>query len=317
MLNNTSVRKAESAKKASWLKKDLQRNYSLYLLVLPVIAFYLYFHYKPMYGILASFQDFSIRKGIGGSEWIGFENYKRFFDDPYFARNIINTIRISVSTLVFGFPAPIILALLMNELTGTALKKTVQTVTYLPHFISLVVICGMVTDYVASDGFITKLVSNITGNEISESLLNNAGLFVPIYVISDIWREVGWSSIIYLAALAGVDQELYEAAGIDGAGRLRQTWTITLPSIAPTIITLFILNLGGLISVGYEKIILLTNPYNAETSEILSYYIYKRGIEGGEYGLSTAAGLFNSVINCILVVAANQISKRVSEVSLW
>lgn len=308
---------ASYKRKKGWLKRDLHKNWSLYLLVLPVLAFYLYFHYKPMYGLLASFQNFSIRKGIWGSEWVGFENYERFFSDPYFARNIINTIRISLSSLLFNFPAPIILALLMNELTNAHFKKTVQTVTYLPHFISLVVICGMVTDYVATDGFITKLVSTITGKPIGESLLNNASLFVPIYIISDIWREVGWGSIIYLAALAGVDQELYEAAGIDGAGRIRQTWTITLPSIAPTIVTLFILRLGNLVSVGYEKIILLTNPYNAEVSEILSYYIYKRGIEGGEYGLSTAAGLFNSVINSVLVIIANRISKRVSETSLW
>lgn len=312
-----TAEKNKKIKSDSWLKKDLKLNGSLYLLVLPVLAFYLYFHYKPMYGLLASFQDFSVRRGILGSEWIGLENYKRFFSDPYFARNIINTFRISISSLLFGFPAPIILALLMNELTNDKFKKTVQTITYLPHFVSLVVICGMVTDYLASDGFITRIVSDITGKEIEESLLNNASLFVPIYVISDIWREVGWGSIIYLAALAGVDQELYEAAGIDGAGRLRQIWTITLPSIAPTIITLFILRLGSLISVGYEKIILLTNPYNAEMSEILSYYIYKKGIAGGEYGLATAAGLFNSVINCILVVTANKISRRVSETSLW
>jgi len=299
------------------LKKDIRINYSLYFLILPVLAFYLYFHYKPMYGLLISFQDFSVRKGIWGSEWTGFENYIRFFNDPYFVRNIVNTFRISIASLVFGFPAPIILALLMNELTSNRYKKTVQTITYLPHFISLVVVCGMVTDYVASDGIITRLISSITGKELEESLLNNASLFVPIYVISDIWREVGWGSIIYLAALSGVDQELYEAAGIDGAGRLRQVWSITIPSILPTIITLLILRLGTLVSLGYEKIILLTNPYNAETSEILSYYIYKKGIDGGEYGLATAAGLFNSIINCVLVVVTNYISKRVNETSLW
>ena len=286
-------------------------------MLIPILAFYVYFHYKPMYGLLASFQDYSIRRGISGSEWVGFENYERFFNDPYFSRNIINTIRISLYSLIFGFPAPIILALLMNELTKPRFKKTVQTITYLPHFISLVVICGMVTNYVAADGFITKIVSALTGKNIEESLLNDASMFVPIYIVSDIWREIGWGSIIYLAALAGVDQELYEAASIDGAGRLRQTWSITLPSIAPTIITLLILRMGSLISVGYEKIILLTNPYNAETSEILSYYIYKRGIEGAEYGLSTAAGLFNSVINCVLVLLTNWISRRVSETSLW
>lgn len=317
MNHKTTSRDTSNGKNLMWLKKDLKRNYSLYLLVLPVIAFYFYFHYKPMYGLLASFQDFSIRRGISGSEWVGFENYKRFFDDPYFMRNIVNTFRISISSILFGFPAPIILALLLNEVNNGFFKRTVQTVTYLPHFISLVVICGMVSDYVASDGFITKIVSSITNKPVMESLLNNSALFVPIYILSDIWREIGWGSIIYLAALSGIDQGLYEAASIDGAGRLRQTWTITLPSIAPTIITLFILRLGSLMSVGYEKIILLTNPYNAETSEILSYYIYKRGIEGGEYGLATAAGLFNSIINCALVWLTNSISKRVNEVSLW
>ncbi|MBE7032809.1 MAG: sugar ABC transporter permease [Ruminococcaceae bacterium] len=318
MANTKKInRQLHSGKNASWLKKDLKQNYALYLLLIPILAFYVYFHYKPMYGLLASFQDYSIRRGISGSEWVGFENYERFFNDPYFSRNIINTIRISLYSLIFGFPAPIILALLMNELTKPRFKKTVQTITYLPHFISLVVICGMVTNYVAADGFITKIVSALTGKNIEESLLNDASMFVPIYIVSDIWREIGWGSIIYLAALAGVDQELYEAASIDGAGRLRQTWSITLPSIAPTIITLLILRMGSLISVGYEKIILLTNPYNAETSEILSYYIYKRGIEGAEYGLSTAAGLFNSVINCVLVLLTNWISRRVSETSLW
>lgn len=312
-----TVLRERKPKTEGWLKRDLKKNYSLYLMMLPVILFYLYFHYKPMYGLLISFQNFSFRRGIMGSEWIGFENYKRFFEDPYFARDIVNTFRISIANIVFGFPAPIILALLINELNGQHFKKTVQTITYLPHFISLVVICGMVKNYLATDGIITNLVSMITKTEYTESLLNNASCFVPIYVISAIWQEIGWGSIIYLAALSGVDQELYEAATVDGAGRIRQTFSITLPCIVPTIIILFILKLGGILSVGYEKIILLINPYNAEKSEILSYYIYKKGIDGGEYGLATAAGLFNSVINCIFVVAANYISRRVGEVSLW
>ncbi len=316
MTGETVLKKQEKGR-LDWLKKDLRKNYSLYLLMLPVILFYLYFHYKPMYGLLISFQDFSFRKGIWGSEWIGFENYRRFFQDPYFTRNIVNTFRISITNIIFGFPAPIILALLMNELKNERFKKTVQTVTYLPHFISLVVVCGMVKDYVATDGFITGIVSSVTGIEFSESLLNNSSLFVPIYVVSTIWQEIGGGSIIYLAALAGVDQGLYEAATVDGAGRLRQTFAITIPSIVPTIITMFILKLGKVLSVGYEKILLLVNPYNAETAEILSYYIYKKGIEGGEYGLSTAAGLFNSVINCIFVITANKISRSVSETSLW
>lgn len=299
------------------LKRDMHKNAPLYLMMIPVLLFYIYFCYKPMYGILISFQDFSMRKGISGSTWVGFENFRRFFADPYFMRNIVNTVTISLASIVFGFPAPIILALLINELRTKYFSKFVQTITYMPHFISLVVICSMVKSFVSSTGIVSSVIGAISGNYPEESLLNNAALFVPIYIISDIWQEVGWGSIIYIAALAGVDQSLYEAAKIDGAGRFRQTLSITLPSILPTIITLFILRLGGILSVGYEKIILLTNAYNAQTSEVLSYYIYKKGIGGGEYGLATAAGLFNSLINCIFVIGANSISRRISETSLW
>ena len=299
------------------LKRDMEKNYSLYLLLLPVLLFYLYFCYKPMVGILISFENFSFRSGIWGSEWVGFENFRRFFSDPYFARNIINTVSISFFSILFGFPAPIILALLINELNHSWFAKSVQTITYIPHFISLVVVCSMIKDFTASDGIISNIVSSLFGIEFHEAMLSNAALFLPIYVISDIWQSVGWGSIIYIAALAGIDAELYDAAEVDGAGRLRQVWNITLPAILPTIIILFILRLGKILSVGYEKIILLTNPLNAEKSEVLSYYIYKKGISGGEYGLATAAGLFNSVINCIFVVGANYLSRAVGETSLW
>lgn len=299
------------------LKKNMRQNYSLYLMIIPVLLFYLYFCYKPMVGVIISFQDFNFRRGIMGSAWVGLENYQRFFSDPYFTRNIVNTITISLTTLVFGFPAPIILALLINEISHKWFAKTVQTITYIPHFISLVVVCSMIKDFVSADGLITQIVATVTGKNFVESMLNNPNLFVPIYVISDIWQGIGWGSIIYLAALSGVDAELYDAAKVDGAGYMRQTWSITLPSILPTIIIMLILRLGNVLSVGYEKIILLTNPLNAQTSEILSYYIYKKGIAGGEYGLATAAGLFNSVINCAFVVGANMISKRISETSLW
>ena len=299
------------------LKKDLRRNYKLYLLVIPVVLFYLYFCYKPMYGLVMAFQNFSFKKGIMGSQWVGFENFVRFFGDPYFARNITNTVVLSFSSIVFGFPAPIILALLINELTKKWFVKSVQTITYMPNFISLVVVCGMIKDFVSPTGIIGTIISVITGTPLSESLLNNANAFVPLYIISDIWQSVGWSSIIYIAALAGIDQQLYEAASIDGAGRLRQTWHVTLPGLLPTVIILFILRLGSTLSVGYEKVILLTNAYNAERSEVLSYYIYKKGITGGEYSLATAAGLFNSVINCIFVVGANYVSSKVGETSLW
>lgn len=299
------------------LKKDLRRNYSLYLLIIPVLLFYTYFCYKPMYGILMSFQDFNFKLGISGSPWVGLKHFDRFFSDPYFARNIINTIKISVASIVFGFPAPIILALLINELTKKWFVKTVQTITYLPHFISLVVICGMITDFVSTNGVISNIVSLISGKPVTESLLNDPKLFIPIYVISGIWQQIGWSSIIYLAALSGVNDELYEAAEIDGAGRLVQTWSVTIPSILPTIVIMLVLRLGQLMGVGYEKIMLLTNSFNAEASEVLSYYVYKKGIQGGEYSLATAAGLFNSVINFVFVIAVNSISRKLTESSLW
>lgn len=299
------------------LKKDFRRNYSLYLLMLPVLFFYGYFCYKPMYGVLISFQNFNFKAGISGSDWVGMKNFERFFGDPYFMRNIVNTVTISFASIVFAFPAPIIFALLINEINTKYFAKIVQTITYLPHFISLVVVCSMIKDFVGSNGFIKSIVDVLTNNKYNLSLLYEADLFVPIYIISDIWQGIGWGSIIYLAALSGVDAELYEAARIDGAGRLRQTWSITLPSILPTIVTMFILRLGSVLSVGYEKIMLLTNSLNADKSEVLSYYIYKKGIVNADYGLSTAAGLFNSVINYVFIVGANYISRKVNETSLW
>lgn len=299
------------------LKKDLKKNYSLYLLVIPVLLFYTYFCYKPMYGILMSFQDFNFRLGMSGSPWVGMKHFERFFADPYFSRNIINTLKISMASIVFGFPAPIILALLINELTQKWFIKTVQTITYLPHFISMVVICGMIKDFVSTEGIISNIVTIVSGKPVTESLLNNPDLFIPIHVISGIWQQVGWSSIIYLAALSGVNEELYEAAEIDGAGRLMQTWSVTIPSILPTIVIMLVLRLGQIMGVGFEKIMLLTNAFNADVSEVLSYYVYKKGIQGGEYSLATAAGLFNSVINFIFVVGVNAVSRKLTESSLW
>lgn len=299
------------------LKKDLKKNYSLYILIIPVLLFYTYFCYKPMYGVLMAFQDFNFRLGLSGSPWVGMKHFERFFIDPYFARNIINTLKISMASIVFGFPAPIILALLINELTQKWFVKTVQTITYLPHFISIVVICGMIKDFVSTEGIVSNIITFVTGEPVTESLLNIPNLFVPIHVISGIWQQVGWSSIIYLAALSGINEELYEAAEIDGAGRLRQTISVTIPSILPTIVIMLVLRLGSVLSVGYEKIMLLTNAFNADVSEVLSYYVYKKGIQGGEYSLATAAGLFNSVINFVFVIGVNTISRKLTESSLW
>lgn len=302
---------------AARLKRDLRMNKELYLILLVPLIWYIIFKYIPMYGTLMSFQDYNMRLGITGSRWVGLGNYKRFFSDPYFSRDIWNTISLSVKGIVVGFPIPIILALLINELTNKTFTKFVQTATYIPHFISMVVICGMLKVFLAKDGAISSMISLLPGVNIKESLLNNANLFATIFIGSDIWQEAAWGSIIYVAAIAGIDQQLYEAADIDGAGKFRQMLCITLPCLAPTIIIMLILRVGAVFTTNNEKILLLINSLNAEKAETLSYYIYKKGITNADYSLSAAAGLFNSIINFVFVIATNVISKRVSETSLW
>ncbi|MBE5040674.1 ABC transporter permease [Ructibacterium gallinarum] len=299
------------------LKRDLRINKELYLILLVPLIWYVIFKYIPMYGTLMSFQNYNMRLGISGSEWVGLENYRRFFSDPYFSRDIWNTISLSLKGIVVGFPIPIILALLINELTNKTFTKFVQTATYIPHFISMVVICGMLKVFLAKDGVISSMVSLFPGVSIKESLLNNANLFATIFIGSDIWQEAAWGSIIYVAAIAGIDQQLYEAAEIDGAGKFRQMLCVTLPCLAPTIIIMLILRVGAVFTTNNEKILLLINSLNAEKAETLSYYIYKKGITNADYSLSAAAGLFNSIINFVFVIATNFISKHVSETSLW
>ena len=297
------------------IRQDWLRNWKLYLMMLPVIAYYIAFCYKPMYGAIIAFKDFSPGLGIWGSDWVGLENFRDFFTGADFRRTLFNTLNISILSIVFGFPAPIILALLINELNSKRYAKLVQTITYMPHFISLVVVCGLIKDFVSDTGVITSILGLF--GVPKTNLLQEPRAFVPIYIISSIWQEIGWGSIIYLAALAGVDQELYEAAAIDGAGRLRQTISVTLPGIAPTIITMFILKLGSVMNVGFEKIILLYQPMTYETADVISSYVYRIGLVDQQYGFSTAVGLFNSVINFALILAANTISRKVNETSLW
>lgn len=297
------------------VKKDWQRNRSLYVLVIPVILFYLLFHYKPMYGAIIAFQEYNPRLGIGGSEWVGFEHFIRFFHSPYFGRLVRNTLLISLYGIIFGFPAPIILALLLNETKAKRFRKSVQTITYLPHFISLVVVTGIIKDFTQSTGLINDIIVWLGGNRTS--LIQNPDLYRTIYIVSDIWQEIGWGSIIYLSALAGVDQQLYEAASIDGANRWKQLIHVTLPWIAPTIIIMLIMRMGHLLGAGYEKTILLYNEATYETADVIASYIYRVGILERNWSYSTAIGLFNSVINLTLLVITNKISKRVSETSLW
>ena len=296
--------------------KKMWKQKELYLIVLPVLLYYLLFHYKPMYGLIIAFMDYSPRSAISGSTWVGLQHFMNFFQSIYFKRLLGNTLKISLATIVFGFPAPIILALLMNELRSKKFARVTQTITYMPHFISTVVICSMIREFVKPEGFITQILVKFFDYG-GKSLLSQPENFLPIYVISDIWQGVGWGSIVYLAALTAVDTELYEAAQIDGAGRWKQMLHITLPGIMPTIIIMLIMRLGQVMSVGYEKIILLYNEGIYETADVISTYVYRMGLVDRQYSFSAAVGLFNSVVNFLLVILANRFSKKVSDTSLW
>lgn len=305
------------AKTTGWARtwKIIRKNKAVYLIVLPVIIYYILFHYKPMYGIIISFMDYNPRRGISGSQWVGMKHFIDFFTGPYFWRLLGNTLKLSLSTLIFGFPVPIILALLINELHNKKFSKAVQTITYMPHFVSMVVLCAMVRQFVGANGFITNFLS-MFGYD-GGNLLNHGEYWIPIYVISNIWQGAGWGSIVYLAALTGIDSELYDAAKVDGANRWKQTLNVTIPCLLPTIIIMLIMRVGQIMGVGYEKTILLYNEGIYDVADIISTYVYRRGLLDRQFSFSTAVGLFNSVVNFILVVGANQISKKTTETSLW
>ncbi len=296
-------------------KKRFLADYQLYLMVLPFMLYFLIFAYKPMIGLKIAFQDYSIFKG-NASPWVGFDNFTKFFSTPYFGRILRNTLMISGYSLIFSFPAPIILALLLNEVRSKRYKTFVQTATYLPHFVSAVVVCGMVTNFLAPTSGIVNIVLNKLGFE-SVYFLSKPEYFRTIFIAQGIWQGTGYSSIVYLAALGGIDMELYEAAQIDGCNRWKQTLHVTLPGLLPTIVTLFIISVGNILNVGYEKIILLYQPATYETADVINTYVYRMGIEGSDYGLSTAVGLFNSVVNFLFVAIANTISNKVNGMGLW
>ena len=297
------------------LYRDFAKNKLIYLMALPVMAYYIIFHYGPMYGLVIAFKYFAPAKGILGSPLAGAYWFREFYNSNFIERLIKNTLLINVLNLLFSFPAPIILALLLNELRSERYKRSVQTITYLPHFISLVVICGMIHDFTSRDGIINDLVV-FFGGERSTMLLN-PGLFRPIYIVSEIWQGVGWGSIIYLAALSSIDPELYQAAVIDGANRWKKIWHITLPGIMPTIVILLILRVGSMMSIGHEKIILLYNASIYDTADVISSFVYRKGLLESNYSYSTAVGLFNSAINFMLVILANWLSRRATDHSLW
>jgi len=317
---NTAI--SIAPKKSYWqrLCRDLKKNRTAYILFIPVLLYYLVFCYKPMYGLIIAFKDYSPYKGIMASPWtsdFGLKYFLSFFQSVYFGRLIRNTLIISITSIVVTFPAPIILALLFNEMQAKKYKGFLQTLTYLPHFISTVVICGMIRMFVDYDGFITQTLAKMGVVDGTLSLLSNKNYFVAIYVLSGLWQTIGWNAIIYISALAGVDQELYEAARIDGANRWKQTIHVTIPSIMMTIIMMLILRLGSVMSVGYEKIILLYNAGIYETSDVISTFVYRKGLLDADWSYATAVGLFNSVINLALVLTANKITKKLTDMGLW
>ncbi|WP_419182331.1 ABC transporter permease [Paenibacillus radicis (ex Xue et al. 2023)] len=307
-------RRAEPTK-LQVLGKDLLKNKYIYLMMLPGIVYYIVFHYIPMYGATIAFKNFTPVAGIWGSAWIGFKHFQDFFNSYYFLRIIKNTLLINFYSLLFGFPAPIILALLLNEVRKLWFKRTVQTLTYLPHFVSVMVISGLIVDFTSKNGLINDIIEWFGGTRAN--LLMNEDLFRTIFVSSGIWQEIGWGSIIYLAALSGIDQEQYDAANIDGAGRFRQMLSVTLPGIMPTIIILLILRIGHMMDVGFEKVILLYNPSTYATADVISSFVFRKGIVDANYSYSAAIGLFNSLINFILLIGANKLSRKYSDSSLW
>lgn len=298
------------------IRRDFSINRSLYLMMLPLILFYLVFHYLPMSGVSLAFVDFKPKLGIWGSPFVGLEHFRSFFNSIYIWRVIRNTVVISFLEILITFPITIIFALMLNEIRHRALKRTLQTLSYLPYFISMVVAAGIIIDMVSSRGVISQLVASVSGQN-PENLLGKNSAWRSIYIVSGLWQSLGFGSIIYIAALAGVDQELYEAAVMDGAGRWRQTWHVTLPCISSTIVIMLILKVGSIMSVGYEKTILLYNPQIYENADIISSYVYRKGLQDFDYSYASAVGLFNSVVSFLLLFSANAVSKRLTETSLF
>lgn len=295
--------------------KDIVQNKYLYVMLAPILAYFFIFQYIPMYGATIAFKDFNPRLGIAGSPWIGFEHFKDFFGGMYFWRVFKNTLMISLYDLIFGFPAPLILALLLHEVKNALFKRAVQTITYLPHFISIVIICGIIKDFTSSDGVINDIIVFFGGERVT--MLLEPSFFRTIFVSSNIWQHVGWGTIIYLAALSAIDPEQYEACKIDGGGRWRQMLHVTLPGLLPVFVILLIMDIGRIMSVGFEKIILLYNPTTYVTADVISSYVYRIGLQDFQFSFSAAVGLFNSVINFGLVIGANWLSRKLNDTSLW
>jgi putative aldouronate transport system permease protein len=301
------------------LKRSMKRYWDLYLLLLIPIVYFLVFKYKPMTALIIAFKNYKFKAGYWGSPWagdFGFQHFIRFFKNAYFGEILWNTISVSLFQLIVGFPMPIILAIIMNEIRNMKFKKVLQTVTYAPHFISVVILVAIMQAMLSpSTGVINQMITNLGGESVY--FFGEPGWFKPLYVISGIWQNTGYNSIVYLAALAGIDPGLIEAARIDGANRLKIIRHITIPAILPTAVILLIMNAGRVMNVGFEKAYLMQNDMNVRTAEVISTYVYKSGITNLQYSYSTAVGLFNSAINIILLLIVNKVSKKLTETSLW
>lgn len=293
------------------LKRDIVRNRYIYIMLIPVVAYFIVFHYIPMFGVQIAFKDFSIVKGIMDSPWVGFKHFETYFNSYYFGRLIKNTILLSAYNILFGFPAPILLAILINEVKNTKFKRVVQTVTYLPHFISIVIVCALLKNFFAVDGIVNQLF----GTNINFFMRED--MFRPLYIGSGIWQEIGWGSIVYLSAITGIDDTLYEAAEIDGAGRFQKILYVTLPCIATTITVMFIMRVGKMMTLGADKVLLMYSESTYATSDIISTFVYRKGLLEQNYSYSAAVDLVNSLVNCGLLVAANKLCKKISGNGLW
>ena len=297
------------------LQRDWKQNKTLYALFIPVLVYYVVFQYGPMLGLVISFQNYKPSTGFLGSKWVGLQHFRDFFTDYYFQRVLMNTLRISFLTLLFTFPMPIILALLINELSSKLYSRAVQTITYIPHFISIVVVVSIMMDLTCRDGIIPQFLSLF--GIAPTTMLNEKQYFIPLYIISNVWQNIGWNSIVYLSALTAIDAQLYEAARIDGANKFRQLLSVTLPCLLPTIIIMLILQVGKMFNVGYEKIILMYNPLTYEVADVISTYVYRKGLLEMNWSYSAAVGMFNSIVSFFLVWFTNKLSKHVSGNSLW
>lgn len=313
--NAVAVKASASLPLKLKIKKDWYKYKTLYFLFIPVLVYYIVFQYGSMFGLIIAFENYKPRLGFFKSPFVGLTHFKNFIHDYYFKRTLMNTIRISVTNLIFTFPCPIILAIFISELRSKKYSKVVQTITYIPHFVSVVVVTSILMDLTSRTGAVTTLLSYFGFEPVT--MLNEPKYFLPLYIISNIWQNVGWNSIVYLAALLSIDSQLYEAARIDGAGKLRQLWSVTLPCLLPTIIIMLILQIGKMFNVGYEKIILMYNSLTYEVADVINSYVYREGLLNLNYSYAAAVGMFNSIVSFILVWTTNKISNKLTGSGLW